>query len=45
MKLTGGYWPTTEAQARAGEVLIGKEAAVGNKLSCNFPIKALTQRL
>lgn len=42
---TGGYSPTTEAQTGAGEVLIRKEAAVGYKLTCNFSIEALTQRL
>lgn len=40
-----GDSPTAEAQTRAGEVLIGKEAAVSYKLTCNLPIKALTQRL
>lgn len=40
-----GDSPTTEAQTGAGEVLIGKEAAVSYKLTCNLPIKALTQRL
>lgn len=36
---------TTQAQAGAGEVLIREEAAVGNKLTCYFPIEALTQCL
>lgn len=39
------YLPTTEAQARAGEVFIRKEATVCYQLTCNFPTEALAQCL
>lgn len=39
------YLPTTEAQARAGEVFIRKEATVCYQLTCDFPTEALAQCL
>lgn len=41
----GGGSPTTEALTGAGEVLIGKEAAVSYKITWDLTIEALAQRL
>lgn len=39
------YSPTAEAQAGAGEVLVGEEAAVGRRFTADLSIEALAQRL
>lgn len=39
------YGPAAEAQAGAGEVLVGKEAAVSHQLARNLSIEALAECL
>lgn len=41
----GGHSPTAEALTGAGEVLVGKEAAVSYKITWDLAIEALAQRL